>query len=79
MSGQDRFPSRAYLTVPPVRRFDKQLTGLVCCVEAFQVSMATEEHPAQMIDFPDLPSANTPCALRISPSKIIESKLDDYL
>jgi len=37
-----------------------QPTGLICHVEAFQVSMGAEENenPAQVTDFPVLPSAN---------------------
>jgi len=35
-----------------------QPTGLICHVEVFQVAMATEENPAQVTDFPVLPSAN---------------------
>jgi hypothetical protein len=35
-----------------------QPTGLICHVEVFQVPMTTEENPAQVTDFPVLPSAN---------------------
>jgi len=35
-----------------------QPTGLICHVEAFQVSMAAEENPAQVTDFPLSPPAD---------------------
>jgi len=44
-----------------------QPTGLICHVEVFEVLMATEENPAQVTDFPVLPSAN-PSYPRIAPN-----------
>jgi hypothetical protein len=44
-----------------------QPTGLICHVEAFQVPMAAEENPAQVTDFPALPSAD-PSYPRLTPN-----------
>jgi hypothetical protein len=44
-----------------------QPTGLICHVEVFQVPMATEENPAQVTDFPVLPSVN-PSYPRVAPN-----------
>jgi len=44
-----------------------QPTGLICHVEVFQVSMATEDNPAQVTDFPVPPSAN-PSYPRVTPN-----------
>ena len=54
-----------------------QPTGLICHVEVFQVSMATEENPAQVTDLPVPPSANPSCALHIRLLETVESESDD--
>lgn len=58
---QDKHRSRVDPTVPLVYR-GLQPTGLICHVEVFQVSMAVEENPAHVTDFPEPLSMNPPCA-----------------
>ena len=74
---QDKRLNQLYPTVPLVCR-GLQPIGLICHVEVFQVAMATEENPAQVSDFPVLPSANPSCALHIRPLETIESESDVY-
>ena len=74
---RDKRLNRLYLTIPVACR-GLQPTGLICHVEVFQVAMATEENPAQVTDFPVLPSANPSCALRIRPLETTESESDDH-
>ena len=74
---RDKHLNRLYLTIPVACR-GLQPTGLICHVEVFQVAMATEENPAQVTDFPVLPSANPSCALRIRPLETTESESDDH-
>ena len=63
---RDKHHNRSYPTVPLMCR-GLQPTGLICHVEVFQITMATEENPAQVTDFPVLPSVNPSCALHIRP------------
>ena len=44
-----------------------QPIGLICHAEAFQVTMAVDENPSEVTDFPVLPSANPACASHICP------------
>ena len=53
-----------------------QPTGLICHVEAFQVTMAVDEDPSQVTDFPVLPSANSACASHIRSLGIVQSDSD---
>ena len=73
--GRDKHRSRPYPTVPLVCR-GLQPTGLICHVEVFQVTMTTEENPAQVTEFPVLPSTNPSCALHINPLGTAESESD---
>ena len=74
--GHDNHANQHHPTVLLVHR-GLQPNGLICHVEVFQVSMTTEENPAQVTDFPVLPSANPSCALRILPLGVVESQSDD--
>ena len=56
-SRKDERRSRVDLTIPLVCR-DLQPTGLICHVEPVRVSMAVEENPAHLTNFPELPSTN---------------------
>lgn len=66
-----------YLTVPLVCR-GLQPIGLICHVEVFQIPMAAEENPAQVTDFPTLPSANPSCALNAHPRDTVEFEPDNH-
>ena len=53
-----------------------QPTGLICHVEAFQVTMPVDEDPSQVADLPVLPSTGPVCASHIRPLDIVQSDSD---
>ena len=53
-----------------------QPTGLICHVEAFQVTMEVDEDPSQVTDFPVPPSTGSACASHLRPLYIDQSDSD---